>query len=295
MNYSIVIPVYNSSKTLPVLVGEISAVMKDIDDSYEVIFVDDCSPDESWAVLKQLHQEDNQHIRILRLANNVGQWLATLAGISKAKGKLILTIDDDLEYDTKDIGTLIRAYQNSNKYLIYGIPVEKKNKNLSYKLFFKIRDRLLRVFFNKMQTESFKIFKREIYFDHLGELYSNTHFEAYTKFVVSPKYVGHVNVNYRSRYFGNSNHTLWLKLKLLLRFGIEYYKAPFKLPLYLLLFLFTAYFVLRECHLSTIGMHLIQYLIALNFLFIIGISGNYLSSLYHKIKGIPVYVIVEEY
>jgi glycosyltransferase involved in cell wall biosynthesis len=294
MNYSIVIPVYNSSKTLPVLVAEIEAVMANIDDSYEVVFVDDCSPDESWTVLKQL-QAQNKHLRILRLANNVGQWLATLAGISKTVGKLIITIDDDLEYDTKDIGTLINAYKTSNKYLIYGIPIEKKNKNLSYKLFFKVRDRLLRIFFNKMQTESFKIFKREIYFDHLGELYSNTHFEAYTKFVVSPKYVGHVNVDYRSRYFGNSNHTLWLKFKLILRFGIEYYKAPFKLPLYLLLILFSGYFILREFTVGLLLMHFIQFLIVLNFLLIIGISGNYLSNLYHKIKGIPVYVIVEEF
>ncbi len=295
MNFSIVIPVYNSSKTLPVLMDEIKTVMSTVEGTYEVIFVDDCSPDNSWEVLKELKKE-NTHIRILRLANNVGQWLATLAGVSRTKGELIITMDDDLEYDTQDLKSLIDAYKkNENLYLIYGIPVEKKNKNLSYKLFFKIRDRFLRLFFNKMQTESFKIFKREIYFNKENEMYSNTHFEAYTKFVVSEKYVGHINVNYRSRYFGNSNHTLWLKFRLLLKFGIEYYKSPFQLPLYLLLIFTTSFFALWFLVPQSPILVPLQFLIALNLLFIIGISGNYLSNIYHKIKGIPVYVIIEEH
>jgi glycosyltransferase involved in cell wall biosynthesis len=62
--------------------------------------------------------------------------MATLAGIKKTKGNFIITIDDDLEYETNDIELLIKTYNESDVYLVYGIPIEKKNKNLSYKLFF---------------------------------------------------------------------------------------------------------------------------------------------------------------
>ena len=295
MDYSIVVPVYNSSQTLGVLIEELNLVMTKLQVQFEIIFVDDCSNDHSWKVLKEL-RANNNHIKIIRLANNVGQWMATLAGIKKTIGKFIITIDDDLEYETKDIELLIQTYNQRDVYLVYGIPIEKKNKNLSYKLFFKIRDRFLRIFFDKIQTESFKIFKREIYFDEDGKMYSHLHFEAYTKFTVAKKYVAHVDVNYRSRYFGNSNHTLFMKAMLMIKYGIEYYKSPFRYPLYLLLLLVTIYFVSSYFNVASITlMTLIRYTIVMTTLLIVGILGKYLSSLYFKLKGLPEYIIIEEF
>jgi len=295
MDYSIVVPVYNSSQTLGVLIEELNLVMTKLQVQFEIIFVDDCSNDHSWKVLKEL-RANNNHIKIIRLANNVGQWMATLAGIKMSNGNLIITIDDDLEYETKDIELLIQTYNQRDVYLVYGIPIEKKNKNLSYKLFFKIRDRFLRFFFDKIQTESFKIFKREIYFDEDGKMYSHLHFEAYTKFTLAKKYVGHVDVNYRSRYFGNSNHTLFMKAMLMIKYGIEYYKSPFRYPLYLLLLLVTIYFVASYFNVASITlMTLIRYTIVMTTLLIVGILGKYLSSLYFKLKGLPEYIIIEEF
>lgn len=292
MQYSIVIPVYNSSKTLPVLLDELHTVMNRIGESYELIFVDDCSPDNSWEVLKDL-RKTSEHMRIIRLANNVGQWMATLAGIKHSGGQWIITIDDDLEYDTNDIELLIRTFQSRTDYLVYGIPLEKKNKNLSYKLFFRIRDRFLRIFFDKIQTESFKIFKREICFDAKGEMMSHLHFEAYTKFTLSPRFISYVPVNYRKRYFGNSNHTLYMKARLLIKYGIEYYRSPFRYPLYLSFLLILAYFILLYLQAGRIYLLLTKAAISMLFLLMVGISGKYLSSLYFKLKGLPEYVVIE--
>jgi glycosyltransferase involved in cell wall biosynthesis len=294
MQYSVVVPVYNSSKTLPVLLNELTEVMQKVGEDYELVFVDDCSKDNSWNTLKEL-QSNNKNIKIIRLANNVGQWMATLAGIQKTTGKHIITIDDDLEYDTNDIELLIKSYKENEVYLVYGIPIEKKNKNLSYKLFFRIRDYFLRIFFNKIQTESFKIFKREIYFNQHNEMFSHIHFEAYTKFTVSQKYIGHVNVNYRKRYFGNSNHTLFMKAKIMMKYGIEYYKSPFKYLLYPLLFLLTFYWVLNYLVVNTIILVFIKMAVSIICLLIVGILGKYLSSIYFKLKGLPEYVIIEEH
>lgn len=295
MDYSIVIPVFNSSKTLPVLYNELDSVVNKTKDIVEIIFVDDCSTDDSWEILKSINASTENNVKIIRLANNVGQWMATLAGIKKSTGKLIITIDDDLEYDTADIQLLINEYHNNNYYLIYGIPTEKKNRDIFYKLFFKMRDRFLRLFLGKIQTESFKIFKREIYFDDSGEMFSHLHFEAYTKFMVAKKYTGHVAVNYRNRYFGNSNHTLFMKARIMIKYGIEYYKSPFKYPLYILFLLITTLFIGYSLAFNTKFLLLIKYVIFMFCLLIIGILGKYLSSLYFKLKGLPEYIIIEEY
>lgn len=293
MNYSIVIPVFNSSNTLQILLLEIESVMYKVGKEYEIIFVDDCSNDNSWQILKEI-KANKSYIKIIRLSNNVGQWMATLAGIKKSNGKNIITIDDDLEYDTKDIELLIKEYNQKEVYILYGIPTEKKNKNISYKLFFKIRDRILRIFFNKIQTESFKIFKREIYFDEQNNMRSYLHFEAFTKFTVSKNYISHVKVNYRSRYFGNSNHTLLMKVMLIIKYGIEYYKSPFKFPLYFLFILSTSYFISAYLDCYPNLLLLIKYTIVMLLLLIIGILGKYLSSIYFKLKGLPEYIIIEE-
>ena len=294
MDYSIVIPVYNSNQSLPILVEELNTVISQLNKEVEVILVDDCSPDDSWQVMVDL-QSKNKHLKVLRLANNVGQWMATIAGINSSKGNAIITIDDDLEYDTNDILKLIKAYHDNDGYMVYGIPLEKKNKDLSYKLFFKLRDKALRVFFAKIKTESFKIFKREIYFNPSGEMYSNLHFEAYTKFIVAEKYVTHIDVNYRRRHWGNSNHTLLMKWKMLNRYGIEYYKSPFKYLLYVLTFLTIIVFITPHINLPNYVSFVAKFLIALSSIFIAGILGNYLSSLYFTIKGLPEYVVIEEY
>ena len=57
IDYSVVIPVYNSEKTLSELVSRLQSEFKKLDKSYELIFVDDCSQDNSWPVLKQLHKD----------------------------------------------------------------------------------------------------------------------------------------------------------------------------------------------------------------------------------------------
>ena len=102
---SIVSPVYRAEKILPILVSEIEKVMAKIGESYEIILVDDRSPDNSWEVMQNLAAE-NQNLKIFRLSRNFGQHPTIMAGLSKAKGDWIIVMDCDMQDQPKEIEKL---------------------------------------------------------------------------------------------------------------------------------------------------------------------------------------------
>lgn len=132
MLYSLVIPVYKAEKTLPLLVPELIKSMNSITEQYEIVLVDDCSPDNSWATLCGLQRQYGQ-LRIIRLKKNCGQLAATTCGIHSAKGKAVVTMDDDLQFSPSEIPALINYYNQHNYKLVFGIAEKKINsKSLDY-------------------------------------------------------------------------------------------------------------------------------------------------------------------
>lgn len=118
--YSVVIPVYNSEKSLEELSRGLESVFSEMGQSYELIFVDDGSRDQSWKVLQTLREQRPEETRIIRLAGNSGQHHATLCGLSFASGERILTIDDDLQHPPEEIKKLHAAFDESGADLVYG-------------------------------------------------------------------------------------------------------------------------------------------------------------------------------
>lgn len=108
---SIVVPVYGSATILPELVQRISAVLAidpDLNGRTEAIFVCDASPDDSWRVMQRLAAE-YPFLTCLRLRRNVGQHPALLAGLRLATGRVVVTMDDDLQHAPDDIPALYRT------------------------------------------------------------------------------------------------------------------------------------------------------------------------------------------
>jgi len=105
---SIVIPIYNSEKILPNL---FEALYKYAQSRNQVIFVNDCSPDNAWEIIKDLQNQHPDFVRGIKFSRNFGQQPATIAGIAHAKGDFVITMDDDLQHDPKDIPLLLEAYQ----------------------------------------------------------------------------------------------------------------------------------------------------------------------------------------
>jgi len=107
ITFSVVIPVYNSDRSLPELVERLHAVFRDkMAETHEIIMVDDASPrPETWQMLRAISSED-PIVRTFRLARNFGQGCALLCGMAHARGRWIITMDDDLQHRPEDIPRL---------------------------------------------------------------------------------------------------------------------------------------------------------------------------------------------
>ena len=104
--YSIVVPVYNSEKTLEELYTRIRDVFDHtMKENFELILVDDSSRDNSYEVMEKLHKADSR-VKIIQMAKNFGQHPALLCGFSFAKGDFIITMDDDLQHPPEEIPKL---------------------------------------------------------------------------------------------------------------------------------------------------------------------------------------------
>ncbi|NMD10532.1 MAG: glycosyltransferase family 2 protein, partial [Acidobacteria bacterium] len=106
IDLSIIVPVFNEEKNLRPLHAEIKAAGDKLGRTYEIILVDDGSRDGSWDVLRSIQASDVR-VRAIRLRKNFGQTAALSAGFDNARGRIIVTLDADLENDPADIGMLI--------------------------------------------------------------------------------------------------------------------------------------------------------------------------------------------
>lgn len=107
---SIVVPVFNESESIPRLVREIDDAMTPTGKSWELVFVDDGSTDDSFARL-QLVAAENPRVRAVSLRRNFGQTAAMQAGIDYSCGRLIVTLDGDLQNDPRDIPDMLQLIE----------------------------------------------------------------------------------------------------------------------------------------------------------------------------------------
>ena len=95
---SVIIPVFNSAGSLNELYNRIDKVFSDIKKSFEIIFIDDGSTDESWNVIRKIKLDtNNSNIIGIKLSKNFGQHNAVFCGLENAQGNMVITIDDDLQ------------------------------------------------------------------------------------------------------------------------------------------------------------------------------------------------------
>jgi glycosyltransferase involved in cell wall biosynthesis len=138
MNLSLLIPLLNEEESLKELYSWIISVMKSNNYSYEIIFIDDGSTDDSWSIIEKLAKED-KNVGGIRFMRNFGKSQALHAGFAKAQGDVVITMDADLQDSPEEIPGLFEMITTQNFDLVSGWKKKRYDsvvsKNLPSKLF----------------------------------------------------------------------------------------------------------------------------------------------------------------
>jgi len=142
MKLSIVTTLYKSSLYVEEFYERITKEAKKITDNYEIIFVDDGSPDDSLKKSIKLYNKDKK-VKVIELSRNFGHHKAIMTGLSHAKGEFVFLIDADLEEEPELLGRFWQELQNSDNIdVVYGVQESRKggwferwSGDLYYKVF----------------------------------------------------------------------------------------------------------------------------------------------------------------
>ncbi len=207
---SIVIPVYNSPAP-ETLVEQIETVLRDAGVMHEIIFVDDASPDPRvWPALEKLARERSR-VRAIQLSRNFGQQAATLCGLSEARGDVMITIDDDLQHDPRDIPLLL---EHAGHDIVIG-QLRAKEHHLARRMASRVKgvfDRLIIGTPKGLQLSSFRLLSRTVV-DGVLSMHTPYPFIPALMFYVSRDVVG-VPVSHSRRAAGKSGYTFGKLLRL---------------------------------------------------------------------------------
>lgn len=117
--YSVVIPVYDEAEILPMLYDRLRTVLDGLDGNWELILVDDGSRDGSYALMVELHGRDPR-VRVLRFSRNFGHQVALTAGLDRALGEAVITMDGDLQHPPETIPELVARWLEGHE-IVYGV------------------------------------------------------------------------------------------------------------------------------------------------------------------------------
>jgi glycosyltransferase involved in cell wall biosynthesis len=204
--------VYNERDNLPILVDEIGRALagrgKGEGRRYEIVAVDDGSTDDSLAVLKALKRE-HPEIHIVAFAANAGQTAAFAAGFGAARGRVIVTLDADLQNDPADIPVLLAELERSGAAAVAGYRVDRQDsgwKRLQSRIANGVRNRLNRETIRDTGC-SLKAFRAEAV--RALPLFAGMHRFLPTLVRMQGGRVTEVPVHHRPRRFGRTKYGMW--------------------------------------------------------------------------------------
>ena len=202
---SVVFPVYNEEENLPILLGEVAAALEGRGWTYEIVAVDDGSTDRSLAVL---HESRKQYptLRVLPLEKNSGQTAALDAAWRSARGRLVVSLDADLQNDPADIPAMVESLQKNGVDMVIGVRVNRRD-TWSRKMQSRIGNGVRNWITGDQITDtgcSLKLVKREA-IDHV-QLFTGMHRFLPTLVRFAGYRVIEMPVNHRPRQFGQSKY-----------------------------------------------------------------------------------------
>ncbi len=169
-NLSIILPVFNQGEVLKILHKKLTEALKSLCISYELIFIDDLSVNNSLEILLEIAQQDTR-VNILKLKKNVGQANAIYAGLTKVKGIYTLVMDSDLQDKPEDVIGLYNMIVSSNCDMVLAqrnTPNNSTLRNLYSTFFYKVSN-LFTKMKHPMGTGVFRIMKSSCFQDIISD------------------------------------------------------------------------------------------------------------------------------
>lgn len=302
MKLSIISPVYKAENIIHILIQRIEDSVIKITKDYEIILVEDGSPDNSWSVIKDLAHENPKIIGI-KLSRNFGQHYAITAGLSNVKGDWVVVMDCDLQDQPEEIEKLYKKAQEGYDIVLAKRKERKDNfyKKMSSTIFYK----MLSFFTDTKQDKSianFGIYHRKVIAAILdmGDIVK--------VFPIMIQWVGYkkiaIEVNHSERGSGKSTYTFSKLLKLAVNTFLTFSNKPLLLTIRFGLlisgfsFLVACYYLYKYL---TQGISVLGYtslILSIWFLagiiiFSIGVLGLYIGKVFDSTKNRPTFIIDE--
>jgi glycosyltransferase involved in cell wall biosynthesis len=215
MDLSVVVPLYNEQDSVTPLYEAIAAVLDELPGTSEMVFVDDGSRDETFAVAERLAATD-QRLRVVKFRRNYGQTPAMAAGIDLARGRVVITMDGDLQNDPRDIPHFIEKIAEGND-IVVGWRFDRQDKLVSRKIPSRIANWLIGKVTGvpiKDNGCSLKAFRADVI--KQVPLYSEMHrFIPAMASIAAPR-IAEIKVRHHARRFGQSKYGLSRVYKVLL-------------------------------------------------------------------------------
>ncbi len=301
---SFVIPCYRSEHTIEAVVEEITDTMKGLAAyDYDIFLVNDCSPDNTYTVIRQICEKHN-NVTGISLAKNFGQHAALMAGLRKADGDIVVCLDDDGQTPADEVGSLIDAIEQGSDvvYASYNSKQHSAFRNFgSY-----INDIMTRLMLGKpkeLQLTSYFAVRRFV----VDSMLAYEHSYPYVIGLVlrATKNITNVPVKHRKREVGSSGYTM----RKLLSLWFNGFTAFSILPLRIATatgalfaaggFLYGIYTVIKRLVNPAVPMGFSSLMAAVVFIggmlmIMLGLIGEYIGRIYISINRSPQYVIREE-
>lgn len=224
---AVIVPCYRAAATVHALVQRLTRVLDERGSGYQIILIDDASPDHTWDVLLALREEYGSCIKCIRLARNVGQHMALQCGLASIGSDTtsVITMDDDLQHRPEDVGALLEALKDFDIAIAsYGKKQHAQWRNVSGSII----DRLLRHLFklpNGFQLTSFRSFRAFVAHDVVA---NQSHYTYITAAILAASTrVVNVDVEHVARAEGASGYNLAKSLVLAANLLMTYSRLPF--------------------------------------------------------------------
>lgn len=302
---SFVIPCYRSEHTLPHVVAEIEEKMKSLEEqyNYDVYLVNDCSPDDTFEIIRKLCQE-HQNIKAISFAKNFGQHSALMAGLRYSDGDYVVCLDDDGQTPANEVDKLLNKLEEG--YDAVYAKYEHKQHSAFRNMGSLVNERMTRIMLGKpaeLYVSSYFAVKKFVVNDMIR--YENSYPYVIGLVLRATKNITNVVVQHREREEGTSGYTLGKLLGLWFNGFTAFSVKPLRIATALgagcavLGFIYGIYTIIKRLVLPEVPMGFSSLMAATVFfggmiMLMLGLIGEYVGRIYICLNNSPQYVIREK-